>query len=64
MSNGDYLGGHTVMRDPAWFGKLASRKRKTANANSAKAEAEAQFREEMESFEQRERFTLIKASPR
>jgi hypothetical protein len=64
MSNGDYLGGHTVMRDPAWPGKLASRKRKTAKANAAKAEAEAQFRDEMESFEQRERFTLIKASPR
>jgi hypothetical protein len=52
------------MRDPAWPGKLASRKRKTAKANAAKAEAEAQFRDEMESFEQRERFTLIKASPR
>jgi transposase len=63
MSNGKYLGGHTVMRDPAWPGKLASRMRKTAKANAAKAEAAAKFREEMESFEQRERFTLIKARP-
>ena len=60
MSKDGYLGGHTVIRDP----KLASRKRKTETAEAAKARREAQLRAEMESFEQRERFTLIKRTPR
>jgi hypothetical protein len=62
MSKGSYLGGHTVMRDPAWPRKLASRKRKTEKAMAAKAEREARLRAEMEEFKKRKP-TLIKRTP-
>lgn len=47
---GSYIGGSTVIRDPARWGKLAGRLRKTKRAQRAAAERKAALDEELAAF--------------
>jgi hypothetical protein len=55
MSKRDsYIGGHTVMRDPAYSGRLARKLRKTEQSNKRRAGEREQFAADLAAYKARQ----------
>lgn len=51
MSKGSsYIGGHTIIRDPAFWGRLARKLRKTSQAERRRIRERERFEAELEAF--------------
>jgi hypothetical protein len=52
MSKGNYIGGHTIIRDPAFAGRLARKLRKTRQSEKRRALERERFAADLSAYKE------------